>query len=280
MMRPGWSGDGSPSVESLRELRLRALLNDLVHDLGPVKAAVELGIDRNTLWRSEGAGQMSPRLVEALERMLLERAVAAMENDRKRVEALEERVVELERQLAAALAVVNDGVSNGAEADIAVIDALRQEFAQEIQRLERRLVMSAPEQGGDYAPGGRSLTSRAGSQRRYPDLVTREPAGDDEQVYGAAWPLVEEWRELWDRHSPQGRGLAWTARRERILELEIAMLDTHGLTLPPETYPLTGLDRREQTSWRERELAKVRTRRARLELLHWFRRVLTLGLWR
>ena len=107
MMRPEWPGDGTPSVESLRELRLRALLNDLVHDLGPVKAAAELGIDRKTLWRSEGAGQMSPRLAEALERMLLERAVAAMEEDRKRVGALEERVGELERQLAAALAALN-----------------------------------------------------------------------------------------------------------------------------------------------------------------------------
>ena len=73
MMRPGWPGDGAPSLESLRELRLRALLNDLVHDLGPVKAAEQLGIDRKTLWRSEGAGEMSPRLIKALERLLLER---------------------------------------------------------------------------------------------------------------------------------------------------------------------------------------------------------------
>ena len=58
------------------------------------------------------------------------------------------------------------------------------------------------------------------------------------------------------------------------------MLDEHGLTLPPETAPLGGLDRREQLSWRERELARVRRRRARLELLHWTRRLLTLGRWR
>ena len=34
MMRPGWPGDGTPSLESLRELRLRALLNDLVKTWG------------------------------------------------------------------------------------------------------------------------------------------------------------------------------------------------------------------------------------------------------
>ena len=161
-----------------------------------------------------------------------------------------------------------------------MIDVLRQEFAQELQRLERRRSMPAPAPDGGSTPTGGSRTSWAGSHRRYDDVVTREPAGDDEQVYGDAWPLVEEWRDLWAGHPPQGRGLAWTARRERILELEIAMLDDHGLTLPPETAPLGGLDRREQWSWRERELERVRRRRVRLELLRWFRRVLTLGRWR
>ena len=276
MMRPGWPGDGTPSVESLRELRLRALLNDLVNDVGPGKLAEQFGVDRKTLWRWQRAAELPPRLAETLERMLLERAVAAMEEDRKKVGALEERVGELERQLAA----VNGGVSNEAAVDSAVVDELRQEFAQELQRLERRQGRPAPAQGGGNAPGGGSRTARAEFQRRHADVVTREPAGDDEQVYGAAWPLVEEWRELWAGHPPQGGGLAWTARRERILELEIAMLDGHGLTLPPETAPLGGLDRREQWSWRERELERVRRRRARLELLHGARRVLTLGRWR
>ena len=52
--RPGKPEDGTPSIESLSGLRLRALLNDLLRDLGPVKAAAELGIDRKTLWRSQG----------------------------------------------------------------------------------------------------------------------------------------------------------------------------------------------------------------------------------
>ncbi len=280
MMRPGWPGDGTPSIESLRELRLRALLNDLVNDLGPVKAAEELGIDRKTLWRSEGAGQMSARLVEALERMLLERAVAAMEADRERVGALEERVAGLERQLAAAPDTAGGGGSSGDVAG-AVVEALREEWAEDLRRLERRLERLESVRGAAPDAGsGVSRTGRAGSQRRYPDVVTWQPTGDDEQVYGAAWPLVDEWRRRWDSHTPLGRGLAWTSRRERILELEVAMLEEHGLTLPQETTPLRGLDRNAQLSWRERELAGVRQRRARLELLRWARRVLTLGLWR
>jgi len=275
MTRPDEPEDGSPSLESLHQVRLRALLNDLVHDLGPVKAAERLGIDRKTLWRSEGAGEMSPRLTEALERLLLERAAA----DGLRVKALEERVAELERQLAAALAAVNGGSGDNSEhLGAEVVDGLRREFVREIQRLERRLearIGAAPE-----AEAGRLKTDRNGSRRRYPNLVTREPADDDEEVFGAAWPLVEEWRRLWADHSASGRGLAWVSRRERILELEVALLEEHGLTLPPETAPLAGSERREQVSWRERELARVRTRRARLELLHGLRRLLTLGRWR
>ena len=280
MMRPGWPGDGSPSLESLRELRLRALLNDLVKDLGQARAAAELGIDRKTLWRSEGAGRMSERLVEALERLLLQRAVAAMEEDRETVRALEERVAELEGQLTAALAADGGGGGNGNGGDVdgAVSDALRREFAQEMQRLERRLDNrhgAAPDAGS-----GGARTGQAGSPRRYPDLVTREPADDDEQVYGAAWELISEWRKLWVGHSPLGKGLAWASKRARILELEVAMLEEHGLTLPPETAPLRGLDRNEQLNWRVRELANIRSLRAGLVRLRWARRVLTLGLWR
>ena len=72
---------------------------------------------------------------------------------------------------------------------------------------------------------------------------------------------------LWDGHPGQGKGLEWVSRRERILELEVAMLEEHGLTLPPETEPLRGLDRGAQLNWRLKALHQFRKRRARLELL-------------
>ncbi len=109
--------------------------------------------------------------------------------------------------------------------------------------------------------------------------MTKDPADDDEEVYGGAWPLVDEWRRLWDGHPAQGKGLAWVCRRERILALEVAMLENHGLTLPPETEPLKGLDRGAQLNWRKKALVDIRRLRSRLELLRRLRRVLTLGLW-
>ena len=274
MMLPGGPGDGAPSLESLRELRLRALLNDLVNDLGPGKLSERLGVDRKTLWRWQREAQLPPRLADALERMLLERAVAALEQDRQRVRELQDKIADLERQLALALTTNGDDAPEGT-----AYRERHEEFAREIQRLERRLERLEAGRAQGNGPG-RPGPGRTPRQRRHPDLVTREPAGDDREVYGAAHPLVEEWRNLWAIHPPQGRGLAWVSRRQRILELEVAMLEEHGLTLPPETAPLQGPDRREQLSWRQRELAKVRQRRARLELLDRVGRVLTLRQWR
>ena len=184
MMRPGWPGDGTPSIESPRELRLRALLNDLVNDLGPGKLAEQFGVDRKTLWRWQRAAELPPRLAEALER-----AVAAMEEDRKRVGALEQRVRDLEGQLAEALAALNGGGSGNvgaADVDNAVAGALRQEFTREIQRLERWLGGPGAGVGTAYAVTGAAVTGRAGSQRRYDDLVTREHTEDDKEVCGVA----------------------------------------------------------------------------------------------
>ncbi len=115
-------------------------------------------------------------------------------------------------------------------------------------------------------------------ERLYPELVTKEPAPDDEDVYGEAWPLIEEWREIWKAgHTGVGRGLAWLETEERVRELEVAMLEEHGLTLPPEPMPLTGLWRSTQLNWRRETLHEVRRAVA---WRHLVRTVLTCGLWR
>ena len=62
-------------------------------------------------------------------------------------------------------------------------------------------------------------------------------------MFGGAWALTREWRKLKETHPSRGRGLAWLRRQERLLTVELALLEEHGLTLPPETYPLRGLDR-------------------------------------
>ena len=114
-------------------------------------------------------------------------------------------------------------------------------------------------------------------RREYPDLATLEPAGDDEEVFGEAWPLVKEWRELKDSHPNEGRGLAWLKDEERLLVVELALLEEHGLTLPPEQRPLRGFARRGQVSWRRTALNDAQKARARRELWLTVKRWLTPG---
>ena len=82
------------------------------------------------------------------------------------------------------------------------------------------------------------------------------------------------------RASPPGQSLSWLTTEERLLTLELAMLDDHGLTLPPETQALRGFGRKGQTNWRRTALYDTRVALRKRELLRWVRRVCTLWLWR
>ena len=266
-------GGGDSGVADLYELRLTALLHQLVRRRGHKGAARELGVNPRTVAASVKQG-MSRRVREALERMLVDRDGEARDRLEDEMDGVKVEVAGVRERVAG----LEGGLREG-------LQALGEQQAQGMRRLERRLAQAeSGKGGGDGAgPAPRSVPAPgAGSstRRRYPDLVTRDPDADDEEVYGGAWPLVDEWRRLWDGHPAQGKGLAWVSRRERILELEVAMLEDHGLTLPPETEPLRGLDRGAQLNWRLKALHEFNKRRARLELLCRLRLVFTLGLWR
>ena len=70
-----------------------------------------------------------------------------------------------------------------------------------------------------------------------------------------------------DGHPYEGKSLWWLTTYERLLVL--AMLENHGLTLPPETQALRGFGRRGQTSWRWKALADTRTALRKQKLLRW-----------
>ena len=54
----------------------------------------------------------------------------------------------------------------------------------------------ADEAEAGAARAGRKPPSKPRVRREYPDLATREPAPDDEEIFGEAWPLIVEWRGL------------------------------------------------------------------------------------
>ena len=106
--------------------------------------------------------------------------------------------------------------------------------------------------------------------------MTLEPAeDDDEDVFGEVWSLIVEWRELKAVHPDAGRSLSWLLTEERFLALELTLLEGHGLTLPPATFPLRGFDRNGQVNWRKTALSDTRRALRKRELLH----RLTFGLW-
>ena len=106
-----------------------------------------------------------------------------------------------------------------------------------------------------------------------------DPEEDDPEDYGGPRLLVEEWRSLWAGHPHMGSSLSWLVTQERLLGLELAMLEQHGLTLPPETQPLRGFGRRGQTGWRRTARRDTRRAVARRKGLRWERRIFSLGLW-
>ena len=62
-------------------------------------------------------------------------------------------------------------------------------------------------------------------------------------MYGEAVPVVVEWRRARvdsDEAAQSGTALSRAAARERVLELEIELIEERKLTLPPATYPWDG----------------------------------------
>ena len=272
---------GRGGIEDLHHLRLMALLDELVRDKGPRRAAADLDVDHRTLTASMESGRLSRRMRVALNQALLSGAGAPAREQRQRndelagrLEIVEGQVEELGQGLPAVQAVQGE------------VEALRNDHGQALQRVDSRLAeVERGESGGGSGSGGSAQsargkpasTSRSLPRRDFPELATLEPAADDGAVFGDAWPLIREWRELRNTHSDKGRGLEWLRREERLMTVELALLDDHGLTLPPQSYPLKGLHRGDQTRWRRTALEDARRARKRLERLRWLFRMLNGG---
>ena len=278
--------EDSKDVENIYHMRLMTLLQELVREKGYKGAARVLEIDQATVTESAKTGQLTRRVRQALERALQEGVGSAAERQRKRNEELGERVEGLAGEVKGVAGEV-DALGKEARRRLSAIEgevaALRREGPQGTGAGHAGAGpsrQSSAESEAGASGQGRKPPSKPSMRREHPDLATREPAPDDEEIFGEAWPLIVEWRELKDAHPNDGKGLAWLAARERLLVVELALLEEHGMTLPPEKQPLRGLDRSGQVNWRRTALYDTRRALKQQELRRWARRVLTLGLWR
>ena len=268
--------EDSKDVENMHHMRLMTLLQELVRDKGFKSAARVLELDQRTVAECAKTGQLSRRVRQALERALQEGVGSAAARQRERNDRLETRVEELEKGHAAH-EKGHDELGKEVRSRVAAVEgevaALRRDGAQGTGAGHAGAGPSRSESGPSQ--GGRKPPSRPRVRREYPDLVTLEPAEDDEDVFGDAWALIVEWRGLKDAHPNEGKGLDWLAEEERLRAVELALLEDHGMTLPPEKRPLRGFDRDGQINWRRTALFDTRRAIRKRELLN----RLSLGLW-
>ena len=215
------------------------------------------------------AGVPSVRGREALERALVEGDGASGSWGREDVEALEQRMGEFKTDLRRAVeSVRGDAVKKGAPGRCG-------RSSGSLHMCKTGGVRSDME----VPVGRRRRAAWTENRREYPEPLTCEPAQDDGEFYGDAWPLVNDWRTL-ELRRVVGTKLNRARTRERIMELELAMIDEQGLTLPPANSPMHPSEKRIHLGWRMKTLGDLRRERRRLEFLGRVQRVLTLGLWR
>ena len=259
-------------AEELRELVLRRFLRELVEKEGKLEAAEALGVNYKTLARHEKSGELTARLSQALELLLLsqdqragaEGGSAGEQKNRdleQRVAALEAGMKELRRELRAVAQARGAAVASGSTAS--PLGGTTQ--APAVDAGHAQAGAAPPVAGLGLNPHPRP------PGRKYPEIVTVEPAEDDAAVYADAWPLVQQYRKLRKGHPRVGRGLAWLTVEEQLLTVELALLEEHQLTLPPAEHPVMGFDRRNYTRWRWTALGNTRKALARRFVLRWAR---------
>lgn len=281
MAESGSYPDATRSVESLRELRLLALLGDLMGEQGKTRAAETLGVSPRTLTRFEESRRLTPTLAGALERHLLEGGGSAAATQRHRLGMLEDGQRELQREL-------RDGLAELGKRG----EKVREEQAGALSELARRVAaleaagsaMARPGVGANAAgsgPAGGPATAGTPPvqrpRRAYDDLVTADAEPGEDLVYGdAATAVIVRWREARDAFAAAKDALDVLNARQRRVELEIELIQEHKLTLPPATRPWDWGDRRQEVRRRNELLDQTIVDRKMLKL----RRFLTLGLWR
>ena len=197
-------GDATPNLESLHRVRLTALMNDLMKE-GKLEAAQLLGVNYKTLAAAVDSGVLTPRLSDARRRWLLSREIEASEKVRERVEELEGRMKQVEGWTRSIPAEIEEAVQMVVERRMVELEEPSVDAKKQTKKAETQ----------DAAVDRGNAPARQLFRRTSPSVITMEPQPGDEEVFSDAWPLVDEWRGLRERHPTEGKGVSWLADEER-----------------------------------------------------------------
>ena len=265
-----FQGIGTGQLDA-EDAALMSHLKGLIEERGLMRTAKALGVNNKTITRNIAGNRMTPRLREALELAMLRDAEV---DEKKSAHDLEEVLKRLDTLESRTESSSPQGEDNGEGTDdCACVEGMK-ELSRRLSELERLVgaeVSSAGEGMADAQEVHAAPSVTSGK------VVSLEPRRDEEDIFGEDIALVQEWRALKDDHPDRGSGLVWAVDEVRILEIEIELLDHCGLTLPPETEPLTGLMRGDQLRWRRDALRSAMKRERRQRALRILRRALTLG---
>ncbi|MCY4619122.1 MAG: hypothetical protein OXD50_11345 [Chloroflexi bacterium] len=261
------------------EGRLWGLLQDLLAARGRKRTAELLGVSERTLRRVEAAGRLTGPLADALEQYATTAHHTSHANPDAAadVTGLGGRIERLEQGTAEALAELR--------AELAEAIAANEALQSRVAELEQGASGSPPAPSSGRLAGTPSTPSNPDSNqdirldRRYPELVTEEAVAGEERVYREAAPLVAQWRSERADYLAAGDGWRKLTAEWRMTELEIELIETHQLTLPPADFPWDGLRRHGELRRRRRTLERLRRERLRAGLKRCLLRLLTLG-WR
>ena len=258
----------TPRIENTHDLRLTALLFDLVEARGRRGAAEVLGVSYSALARAADTGRLSGRMRDALTRHLLGDASDLDEDHRKQLADLERRLAALEE----------DAGDTPGDEDSQVV-GLRKALTKIGEELERhgRRIASLKARGPSPRPA--PVAEHPTPSRPAYELVVSlhlDP-GDDEKRFGAAAPLVVDWRRLREEYGAAPDGLVKLRAEDELLEMELLLIAGCGVTLPPADYPWDRFDLEDQTRRRKRRLAVTTTEVRRAERRRRLRRICGLG---
>ena len=136
-----------------------------------------LGIDHRTVASSVRQG-LSRRVREALERSLVEKDGDARDRLEEEFAGFRERFEALAGELRDGLSTVQGQMETLGEQQAGRMRRLEGRVAQVEGELSRRVSVGT----GAAASVGRRAAASAATRRRHPDLVTKDPADDDEKV--------------------------------------------------------------------------------------------------
>ncbi|MXY15556.1 MAG: hypothetical protein F4Y57_00715 [Acidobacteria bacterium] len=274
-------GVAGGDVEPIPDEELLRWAGEISKARGRVQAARDVGLNYRTLAHAIDEGQLTRHARETLLAAHRAESTPGAQAVTETGEELTRRIEAAESQLAAALDALEQERerSDALERRVELLEGQAVKPGTEMPAIDPEVESTRREPSTEREADALGSEAPANRNAQRAGVVTLEPLEGERATLGKAAALVAEWRWFRDGDARRWGAVNRARAEERRWELELALIGEHGLTLPPETEPLSPSHRADQLRWRRLTLGRARAARVRAERLRLLRRVLTLGIW-